>query len=120
MPLKFPTLHIAESVMNRIMNAAEEIDAREPAPAAGSPPAAAVQAPAPTMPDYSPAPDALGTAMQGAKLDAKLSAPPGAMPPAEPVAGQEPGQAMASIAQGGSALSGLLRPPGFNPENLPQ
>jgi len=66
MAIRFPRLHIAESVVNRILNAADELEtraeARQAAPFAHVPP----------VPDPS---------MQGAALDAALATPPADMPP---------------------------------------
>jgi hypothetical protein len=102
MPIRFPLMHIAESVINRIWNVADEIEAREPSQASGkidrgAPP------PEPMAPDPS---------VQGAMLDEQLATPAGAMPPAEPQAPPEPGAVAGNIAGGGTALGGLLSPMG--------
>lgn len=66
MSIKFPSMHIAESVINRIMNTADQLRDNAP-PEAG---------PRPFMPQPS-VPD---TAAQSAQLDAALSAPPPDLP----------------------------------------
>lgn len=60
--IRFPKLHIATSVTNRILNIADEIDAAAPIPAVPAP-----KEP-PAVPDPGPS---------GAQLDAQLGAPPG-------------------------------------------
>lgn len=83
--MKFPRYHIAESVVNRILNAHDDIEAGERA-------RTEQRALTPTPPDPT---------LQGAELDVRLAQPPA---PAAPDA-----SALASTAQGGTALDGLIR-----------
>ena len=70
MSIKFPTVHIATSVQNRILNLADQLPAL---PADRTPPdAVSPNAPAPPT-----------TAMQGAVLDSKLMQPPADVGPVE-------------------------------------
>lgn len=65
--IKFPRIHVAESVVNRILNTRDELRAgARPAPAV-------VPAPAPNVPDPT---------LPGAELDLKLAQPPPANLPA--------------------------------------
>ncbi len=63
MPIRFPKMHIAESVANRILNLADDMRAGGfmPQPELAQP----------SMPDLPPSPT-----MEGAQLDAQLAAPP--------------------------------------------
>lgn len=71
MPIRFPKMHIAESVSNRILNLADDMRAggfMQPKLAE------------PSMPELPPAPT-----LEGAQLDAQLATPPPAelaVPPA--------------------------------------
>lgn len=67
--IKFPRVHVAESVVNRILNTRDELKAgRSPAPAP-------TPAPAPPVPDPT---------IPGAELDLELAQPPPAnVPPLE-------------------------------------
>lgn len=60
--IRFPKIHIAESVANRLLNFADGLDV--------------LSAPSPSLPEPTPA---------GAALDKKLSSPPGGAAPAEAV-----------------------------------
>lgn len=81
--MKFPSMHIAESVVNRILNTWDEIPS--PAPAA---------APAPEVPNPAP---------QGAALDQALTTPQGGAP-----ASSEGAAVALAGAQGESPMQGLL------------
>jgi hypothetical protein len=91
--IRFPKMHIAQSVVNRILNAHDELEASMP-----------TLAPEPT-----PAPHVPDPTLEGAELDLALDAP------AAPVEGVEPGDpgnaaanAFESSVSGGTALGGLL------------
>jgi len=84
--MKFPRYHIAESVVNRILNAHDEIEAGSRAELA------AARAASPVPPDPT---------LEGATLDVKLNQPPAPAAPDQ--------AALASTAQGGDALGGLIR-----------
>lgn len=73
--IKFPKVHIAQSVVNRILNVADDLDTERSAPTID----------VPTVPD---------PAMAGARLDQALSAPPPAIPPPD---GAEGDMAAAAI-----------------------
>lgn len=62
MPIRFPTMHIAESVTNRILNVWDDLQAADQPAMTPTPPAA------PNTPQ--------GVEIQGAQLDAALSTPP--------------------------------------------
>jgi len=84
--MKFPTMHIAASVVNRILNAHDEIEEGARAELA----AAQVSPPKPPDPT-----------LEGAELDVRLSQPPGGAAPDQ--------AALASTALGGKALAGIIR-----------
>ncbi len=65
MPIKFPTMHIAESVVNRILNVSDELAA-----ASAAPPAPPV-APEPVVPD---------TQLQSEELNAAIASDVPALP----------------------------------------
>lgn len=88
--IRFPKMHIASSVVNRILNAADELESRYPPP---------VAAPAPSTPGV-----AADTSGQSLALDAAISAPLGELPPLE--ASPDPGGQVS----GKPTLSTLLQP----------
>lgn len=69
--IRFPKMHIARSVTNRILNLADEIDAKDVAQAA--------PAVAPSIPEATGA---------GMALDIKLATPPGEVAAPDPMATQ--------------------------------
>lgn len=93
--IKFPRMHIAASVQNRILNVRDEILADRAAAAA-----AAEIRPAPEVPDAQA--EALG-------IDEALAGevPAAGMPPFEP--GADSAAAAGSILEGGTALEGLIK-----------
>lgn len=93
--IKFPRMHIATSVVNRILNAADEIERSRPQ-AAQEPVAAPI---APTVPDPS---------VEGAALDSALQTQPPAMPPLEDDPASDTANAIEPILHGGTSLDGLL------------
>lgn len=97
MPIRFPRMHIAESVSNRILNLAEELAAGGLPTLAGGVASRAFQpppedrsgssdpeGPPPSSPAAPTGPVPPNTAAQGAALDARLASPAPPMPPAEP------------------------------------
>ena len=85
--IKFPKVHIAESVTNRILNIAEDLDASQRPPEIRTPP---------------PLPD---TISQSFALDQALATPPGEQLP--PI-GQVPNAG--NVVQGKPALAAMLEP----------
>ena len=85
--IKFPKMHIAESVVNRILNAADDV--------------------APAAPDEMPMEPAVPVP-QGEALDAALATPPAEMPPLEDNPEGDTANALEPILHGGTALDGLL------------
>ena len=85
MPIKFPRMHIAASVVNRILNAADGLESAAP----GRP--------------VSP-PDVPDTFLQGEQLDSALAAPIAPLPPIDEA--PAPGKTLA----GTPLLSTVLEP----------
>lgn len=81
MAIKFPKMHIADSVVNRIMNAANEIDIQTPI-------------------SYVPDPIVPDPTIEGAQLDLKLEQPVPAVAPNDDV--------ISAITEGESSLTGLI------------
>lgn len=96
--VKFPSMHIASSVTNRILNVYDQLRASE-SPTRGEPGTAAVAPPpAPAVPD---------TEQAGTAIEAVLAS----STPAAPELGEPSGDAamaVGSVLEGGSALEGLL------------
>lgn len=82
--IRFPKMHIATSVVNRILNAADDLE----------PPRAAPVPHAPAVPDPT---------AEGAAIDRALASPPGPVPPID----QAPGAAR-ELLTGGTALDGII------------
>jgi len=96
MPIRFPTMHIADSVVNRILNVNDELDAAGKA----APVTPALQLPnAPTMP--------LGVDVQGVKIDEQTNS--AAMD--SPIAADESGGVAApspgSVIQGANLVDSI-------------
>lgn len=90
MPIPFPKIHIAESVLNRIFNTMDDMDA-------------AKSVTSPMLPPVPPDPTRLGL-----QLDEEVSTP---LMPAAPPAGLEPSAdagMLESSVQGGSPFDGVL------------
>lgn len=97
--IRFPRMHIATSVVNRILNAADEL---ETAADRRNPPATAAfrrEPPVPAVPDPT---------IEGAELDAALRQPPGDMPPLERDPASPTANAIEPVLHGGTSLDGLL------------
>lgn len=92
--IKFPKMHIAASVQNRILNVRDELlsERRAEAPERITPP--------PSVPDAQPQSVGIEEALAG-------ETPGAAMPPLEP--GADSAAAAGSVLEGGTALEGLLR-----------
>lgn len=95
MPINFPSMHIAASVANRILNVADEVGRATPATPAAPVPVA------PPVPDPAP---------QGEALNQQLATPIAPMPPVEAPGEPQAADAAASVASGGTVLGGFLRP----------
>lgn len=90
--VKFPKLHIAESVVNRILNVHAEIKLNAPAQ--------------PTMPDIEQPPITADPAMEGVALDASLAEP--AQPAQSLTEGSmEPEQLTLGLMQGTNLIEGI-------------
>lgn len=87
--IKFPRVHIAESVKNRILNTRDELNSSR-APAAAAPPA-----PPPSVPDPE---------LEGAELDNNIAQPPGELPPLE-TAEPGPDELAGAVARGDNLIS---------------
>lgn len=88
MPLPFPKMHIAESVINRIFNALDDL-----------PPLPAMEMPAPSIPD----PAALGGAIEEGS---EVPVPPVAAPPENALAAEQ--GMLESSMTGGSPFDGAI------------
>ncbi|MEX2125463.1 MAG: hypothetical protein WD795_16335 [Woeseia sp.] len=93
--IKFRTMSVAQSTVNRILNVADEIERSRPQPQ----PAAAAAPIAPAVPDPS---------AEGDALDQALQTPLGEMPPLEDDPLSDTANALEPILHGGTALDGLI------------
>ncbi len=94
--IRFPQVHIAESVKNRILNVRDELAQPTPDSAASSPESGTVDR-TPAVPD---------TSVQGEAIEEGLSDAPASPQMGEP--GSDTAMAVGSILNGGSALRGFI------------
>jgi hypothetical protein len=88
--IKFPRVHLAQSVVNRILNTRDELQRSSSAPAPPTP------TPPPVVPDPT---------LEGAELDNNLAEPPpGELPGLEPPAA-EPNDLAGVVARGDDLIS---------------
>lgn len=94
MPIRFPKMHIAQSVVNQILNAHDEIERSIAPPVAAEP---------------REAPDVADPTLEGAMLDTKLQQPvsPDMPPPTDGPNGPAVNTLEATLS-GGTPLNGLL------------
>lgn len=95
--VKFPRMHIASSVTNRILNVYDQLKHSDTAQ--GDQSGAVELPPQPTVPDTEEA----GTALEAVLASSTPAAPELGEP------GGDPAMAVGSVLEGGSALSGLLQ-----------
>lgn len=88
MPIKFPRVHVARSVVNQILDVHDELERGRAIAASSSP------TPAPTVPDPT---------LEGAELETRLRQPPGEVPPTEPPA-PGPDELASGIARGADLI----------------
>lgn len=93
MPIPFPRMHIAESVLNRIANTLEGVS-----------PLGMPMLPPPIPPE---------PMMQGALLDEQLQTPPGEIAVPSGTEGDAAAGAIEESAMGGSPLAGMIGATGF-------
>lgn len=95
MPIRFPRMHVAQSVVNRILNVADELVAQR----------------APAVPEPHPAPEPADPTIPGAELDLALREPLAPMPPIDEGNPADPSaNAAEATLSGGRPLQGLLDP----------
>lgn len=105
MAIRFPKMHVATSVVNRILNISDELETAKPRQVEPQEPAVVdtvgelLGSMTPAVPDPTQA---------GQQLDLALGQPPAQMPPLSDDPASATAAAVEPILQGGTALEGLV------------